>query len=263
MVNADMTDIERQREHFNQISERYRQARSHPNHVRLKELIWAHFLSDKAPLQRDGLRVLEAMCGYGEGHDILSAQLGVSLDYEGFDYSDDVVAFMNQRYPERLVTHRDVTTYEPRGEAFDVILLCGGLHHVPNHCDEALQRMSEALKPGGYMINLEPTHGTALTRWVRQRIYERNALFDEQTERAFEVDEYFALFARHGFEIADVIYPGLLSYVLYYNPDAFPALNHGPQAAVEALFALEKPWLRTDLARSLSFATLAMWRKPS
>jgi hypothetical protein len=58
------------------------------------------------------------------------------------------------------------------------------------------------------------------------------------------------------------MYPGLAAYVLYYNPDAFPALNFGGPETVRRLFALERPFLRSAAARTLSFATLSLWRKP-
>ncbi len=254
-------DLERQREHFKSISERDREARSHGNHKHLKHLIWEAFLEGKPELDRPGLRVLEAMCGYAEGHDILETHLGVELDYEGFDYSDSVVDYMREHRPELHISHHDVTQFTS-AKRYDLIVVLGGLHHVPNHCDQALERLYEALEPGGYMINLEPTHGLWLTRTVRELIYAKNSLFDELTERAFDVDEYEATFERHGFELADAMYPGLLSYVLYYNPDAFPLLNLGDASTVDTVFNLERPLLRTPLARACSFATLALWRKP-
>lgn len=36
------------------------------------------------------------------------------------------------------------------------------------------------------------------------------------------------------------IYPGLLAYVLYYNPYAFPSLNKGSVKFVEFIFNCEK-----------------------
>jgi hypothetical protein len=123
--------------------------------------------------------------------------------------------------------------------------------------------MAHALAVGGCLLNFEPTHGNWLFGKVRERIYARNDLFEAATERAFGLGEYFDMFERAGLERVDAIYPGLLAYVLYYNPDAFPALNVGGPGVVRALFNLERPLLRSRLAAALSFATLSMWRKPA
>ena len=57
-------------------------------------------------------------------------------------------------------------------------------------------------------------------------------------------------------------WPGLASYVLYYNPDAFPSLNLGGERAVRTAFALDRPFFRTPIGRFFSFATLSLWRRP-
>ncbi len=122
--------------------------------------------------------------------------------------------------------------------------------------------LAASLRPGGLLINLEPTHGNPLARMVRERIYRRNQLFDAETERAFSVEELDAMFVSAGLELAYRTYPGLLGYVLYYNPDAFPGLNLAGTRAVNMLFALERPLMATRIGRWLSFATLAVWRSP-
>jgi hypothetical protein len=121
--------------------------------------------------------------------------------------------------------------------------------------------LTSALRRGGYFINLEPTNGNSIARMVRERIYERNSLFDEKTERAFDVDTLFSFFQNAGLSLSKVMYPGLLSYVLYYNPDAFPSLNLGGERCVRAAFAADRLFFRTALGRILSFATLTAWRK--
>jgi hypothetical protein len=125
-----------------------------------------------------------------------------------------------------------------------------------------VRNLAPGLRPGGLFINLEPTHGNPVTKAVRDRIYRRNALFDERTERAFGVGELYAMFRGAGLELVEAQHPGLLSYVLYYNPDAFPNLNLGGERCVRAAFALDRPFLRTFVGRRLSFATLTLWRKP-
>ena len=117
--------------------------------------------------------------------------------------------------------------------------------------------------PSGTDINLEPTHGNPVTKFVRNRIYASNDLFDEQTEEAFPVGSLFSMFRANGLERKTAMYPGLLSYILYYNPDAFPGLNLGGEKAVRSLFALDGLFMHNAIGRTFSFATPSLWQRPA
>lgn len=253
--------VERQKLHFDRIATEYRRARQGENHGLLKRLIWSDFLADKRDwLGKPGLRVLEAMCGFADGEAILKSALGSAPHYTGFDYSDSVVDTMNKVAPSLGVFRQDVTTFVPT-ETYDLVMCLGGLHHVPHAADRAVRNLVAALAPGGRFISLEPTAGNPLFARVREAIYRRNPLFDAETERGFGMAELTGLFERAGLVCEDICHPGLLAYVLYYNPDAFPRLNRGGPGLVRAIYALERPFLRTSLARWLAFATLSVWRK--
>lgn len=255
-----MDKIQRQREHFNSVSERYHDARQHPNHLLLKELIWSSFLGPHNELKKDNLNVLEAMCGFADGKRILESILGINVKYSGFDYSDDVLTTLKEEQPELNVFHADAGAVELT-EQYDVIILLGGLHHVPHIAKQVVERLSKAIKPGGYFINLEPTSGNPLFTMIRDRIYKKNSLFDEETERAFDVKELLDFFTSAGMEAKDITYPGLLSYIMYYNPDAFPFLNIGGAPMVKTTFGLDRLFIRNVIGRTFSFATLSLWQK--
>jgi SAM-dependent methyltransferase len=255
-----MTKIERQRAHFDSIAAEYYRARRNSNHVLLKSLIWEEFFSRWPAPRRGGVDVLEAMCGFAEGKDIIENGLGIPVRYTGFDYSGEVVARLQNARPELQVTCADVTSFTT-DKRYDIIMILGGLHHVPDAAGDVVVRLAAALKPGGYFISLEPTHGNAVFRLVREAIYRRNALFDSATEQAFAPDRLFALFKTAGLTLVDTIYPGLLSYVLYYNPDAFPLLNRGGAGLVRVTFGIDRPFMRTGIGKMLSFATLTLWQK--
>ncbi len=253
--------IDRQKAHFDSIAGRYEKARLHPNHLCLKRLIWSEFFGDFAAHLPARIRVLEPMCGFADGKAIVSEFLDKRVDYFGFDYSGEVVDRLRSRNPDVNVWQQDVSTFESVDE-FDLIILLGGLHHVPHIAGDVVRRLADCLAPGGVFINLEPTHGNALFQWVRESVYRRNSLFDETTERAFSVSELNSMFENAGLTQRVMMYPGLLAYILYYNPDAFPALNIGRPGLVRAIWSIERPLVRSGLARALSFATLSMWARP-
>jgi len=255
-----MDDREQQREHFESVSARYFNARQHENHLLLKKLLWDHFLAGKAHILPEGADVLEAMCGYSEGKSILEARFPHRFAYSGFDYSRQLVERAQQRFPGARIFVADATRFE-EPDSCDLLILIGGLHHVYRHTDDVLARLYRAVRPKGHFINFEPTHNNFVFRKLRERIYARNSLFDADTERAYELEELNAAYRRAGFRIEDQIYPGLLSYVLYYNPDAFPRLNLGGARSVRTAFEVDRPFFRSWPGRHLSFATLSLLAK--
>ena len=255
------TRIDRQRRHFDSIAERYETARAHPNHLCLRELIWTELFKGKALHLPDPVSVLEPMCGFADGRRILTENLKVSIEYHGFDFSTEVISRLRKKDPSIDVWEQDVTTFHTDTK-FDFLIILGGLHHVPHAAGKVVANLVECLKPGGLFINLEPTHGNGLFERIRSWIYKRNSLFDEETERAFSVEELCGFFERAGLENVDIFYPGMLAYVMYYNPDSFPSLNIGGPRLVRAIWSLERRLVRGGIARRLSFATLSMWRRP-
>lgn len=255
-----MDKIEKQREHFENISEKYYNSRQLKSHLLLKDLMWDYFLKDKDCLKKNNLRALEPMCGYGEGKDILEKHLGTKILYSGFDYSKNLVEKIKKSNPLADVVEMDITKFNPT-EKYDLIIIIGGLHHVPFHVNSVLSKLYEALEKNGHFIYFEPTHNNWLFRKIRERIYKKNAFFDNDTERAFELKKINQVFLRHDFKIIDQIYPGLLSYIFYYNPDAFPFLNKGGNGLVKALFNFDKLFFRNFIGKKLSFATMTLLQK--
>lgn len=253
--------IEQQKAHFNSIAEKYETARSGENHLMIKELIWHHCLK-KLPIDRDKKhRTLEAMCGFAEGRTLIVEHLGIDIDYVGFDYSDNVVATLKEKHPGLDIHQKDATEFLPEYASYDVIILIGGLHHVPNHAAKVVKNLSTGLKKGGIFINFEPTYGNPLNQWVRNRIYQSNELFDEETERDFSVKELKSFFTDAKLEPLRIRYPGLLSYILFYNPDAFPFLNFGGLWLVKLTFLIDRLFYKNVIGACFSFATLSVWQK--
>ena len=253
--------VEQQRTHFNEISDKYFTARQSPNHLHLKMLIWKHFFQRNHFLAAEVARVLEPMCGMAEGYSILKSNLKTDFNYLGFDYSENMVSLAKTANPSLDIIWNDVTKFSHSGESFDLILLIGGLHHVYSRTDEVLVNLRHALREGGYFLSFEPTHDNFMARGTRQRIYQNNPLFDDDTEQGFEYRDLQSHFRNAGFIKIDEVYPGLLSYILYYNPDAFPALNIGGLHLVSSIFSFDKLFWANSIGRKMSFATISLWKK--
>jgi SAM-dependent methyltransferase len=253
--------IEQQIEHFNQIASEYYNARQNPKSSLLYSKIWEtvfnnHVLRDlKHPI-----KVLDAMCGFAIGYDILKENLKTDFSYSGFDYSEEMMHYASQRNPSLRLFVCDILNYRDE-DTYDIILLIGGLHHVYTFADQAVSNISKALKPGGFFINFEPTNNNLLWKWIRDRIYKKNRVFDADTEKAFTIKELHTIAQNNNLNVVDELYPGLLAYVLWYNPDAFPSLNLGSLSFVSWLCKMESHIWRTCFARYFSFATLTIYKK--
>ena len=253
--------IEQQRKHFDAISASYFDSRRHPNHVLLKHLMWSNFFADKTYLAESCKRVLEPMCGMAEGHEILRRYLNTDFEYRGFDYSERMVEFAREQRPGLRIEWRDVTTFTAEPLDFDMIILIGGLHHVYSKSAEVVSRLSGALKRGGHFLSFEPTHNSWITRAIRERIYARNELFDSDTEQGFDLEHLERIFANERYRKVDQVFAGLSAYVLYYNPDAFRALNVGGTTGVRFTFSLDRLFWRSSIGRKFAFATITLWER--
>jgi len=206
------------------------------------------------------MSVLEPMCGYGEGKKILEKYLKKTFEYEGFDSSDTLINTVRADFPDINITKIDVTRYKP-AKKYDLIILLGGLHHVPTCAKDVVKNLSEGLKEKGYFISLEATQNNFILKNIRKIIYRTNPVFESDTERAFDLPELNNIFLSGGFKIIEQIYPGLLSYVLYYNPEAFPALNMGNEQMVRFIFNIDKCFFKNLPGKIFSFATLTLLQK--
>jgi SAM-dependent methyltransferase len=251
-----MEDIERQKEHFNKIADLYYSSRQDKKHLLVKKAIWD---SVNIEIEKNAL-VLEAMCGYCDAIEILTMKASQFFNYDGFDYSDVMVRIAKERYPGAHIWGQDIVQFDSN-KKYDFIFVIGGLHHVYKYVDRAIANLINALDEEGRIIIFEPTHNNVIFRKARELIYKHNKLFDAENEKGFSTKEINDLFESKNLLPEQQIFPGLLAYILWYNPDAFPLLNIGGDAFCRLLLALEKPLWRSKLARFFSFATLTVYKK--
>ena len=255
-----MKDLEQQQQHFDSIADQYTSSRQDAKHLAVKSAIWK-FLFSKIQIDRTYcFNILEAMCGAADGYGLIKEHANIQFQYSAFDYSPKMVEEAKKKLPLENIFIQDITTF-PEREKYDIILVIGGLHHVYKHSDKAVHNISSALKDNGLFVNFEPTHNNVLLRKVREFIYKRNSLFDDDTEHGFTTSELNSLMGKYNLTPSFQFYPGLLAYILWYNPDAFPLLNFGTTKATQKLIGLEKKLWTSSFARSFSFATFSCYQK--
>jgi len=255
-----------QREHFNKISDLYVSTRSNKYHLAYKKIWWEAYFPWLIDLIGDNKtkKGLDAMCGNAEIAVYLMEHIP-KLKMDAFDYSDEMV-----RYAKKIVKRKhmainvfkdDILKLKLKPGSYDFVVILGGLHHMPDYTKEILTVMNKVLKPGGYFLNLEPTQNNWFLRWSRKQIYHRNPIFEEATERAFDLDKYNDHFKKADFKVIKQEYPGLLGYVLFYNPDAFPHLNISIVGLARLLAWIDVLLGKTIIGKYWSFVTWTLAQK--
>lgn len=258
-MNVSHTNIkvQKQKEHFEAVSEDYYEATQHPNCIEFNRLIWSYFLQRHREILPKGASVLEPMCGHGIAMGHLADNLHSNFQYTGFDYSEPLVDVARQRMPGGHVFVQDVTTFEPTKQ-YDLIFLAGGLHHVYEQTEEVLTRLRHALAPGGHMLSAEPTYHNVLYNKIGGIIYKRSEKFEHESEQRYGLPELNGCYKGAGFTIVDQCYPGLIAYVIAVSAFCFPRFCIGSPRFIRLLTKAERPMYHSWLGRKLSFSTMTL-----
>jgi SAM-dependent methyltransferase len=155
-------------------------------------------------LVRPGGRILEI----GAGGGAFGAMLGQEFDYVGIDLSD-----ANARHARASgvqVYRCPLSRYLNVGAPFDCVVLFRVFEFLPDPHD-ALARIRELLKPGGYLLMVTPDteslSGTlSTTRWLQEKfpdhliLYSRSALVEILERSGFEITSAgaFVEYREHG-----------------------------------------------------------------
>jgi SAM-dependent methyltransferase len=150
--------------------------------------------------------LLEVGCGGGFAARYLD---GLYETYTGVDYSEELIGYA-QRYnagPAREFLSANIKDFVAR-RRFDVILMVGVLHHMPDPAG-ILERLRGLLAPEGLVVVNEPQRGNpaiSALRWLRKRV--DSSYSPDQVE--FSEGELRALFESSGYDVKS--FPqGLLS----------------------------------------------------
>lgn len=110
-----------------------------------------------------GRRVLDLCCGWGSTLVSLNAH---RLDAIGLDLSPALLRRAQEHGLTRLVC-ADTTALPFRPNAFDIVTVQGGLHHLWfDQFERALVEIDRVLKPGGYFAFSEPCNTWMLRLYI-------------------------------------------------------------------------------------------------
>ena len=141
-----------------------------------------------------GQNVLEAMCASG-------METGFLLDRKARVVGLDVSAANAELFRRRWNMSCHVCSIHATNfvdESFDVVYICGGLHHVLPILSESIAEVHRILKPGGRFCFLEPNRDTWLD--LARRVWYRADSRFHDSERALSYGNDLRPYLEIGFE---------------------------------------------------------------
>lgn len=162
-------------------------------------------------LNLSGMKVLDAMCGSGQTTSYL---LGRGANVTGLDISNEVVETFRACWTEADIVKRSLLDSGLPDNAFDCIVVVGGLHHIHPRVKQAIVEIHRILKPGGYFCFFEP-HSGSLPDIIR-RVWYRFDRFFEDNEASIDVTRLEKDFGDR-FELKKAEYCGNIAFLLVLN----------------------------------------------
>lgn len=241
-----------QKEHYERIAAEYD---NHYNDLYSQKYI-RRFITEPmfSGIDLNGKSVLESMCGGGQVTEFL---LESKAKVTGLDISPQQTANFKRRHPQANVVCGSILNSGIESESFDVVVVVGGIHHMPPHTDESINEIHRVLKPGGYFCFAEP-HSETLAETFRRAWYKRDSLFAEN-EAAINIKELHKSF-ENLFDFKFEKYLGNAGYLFILNSMVFRIPLKLKPVYSPALMVTETV-LNKLLGKPFSCYVVAQWQK--
>lgn len=202
-----------------------------------------------------GANVLEAMCGSGQATGYL---LERGAQVTGLDISETAMAAFASRWPMCDAICASILIADHLRDAFDLVLVVGGLHHVHPYVRRAVDVIHGMLKPGGLFCFVEP-HRESLLDVARRIWYRLDRRMFAEGEAAIDL-EALKRHNVHRFAFEQEVYFGGPGYFLILNSMVFRIPVRWKQRLATWCFKVEG-FLKPVQNRYIAPAVLCVWRK--
>jgi ubiquinone/menaquinone biosynthesis C-methylase UbiE len=261
LVSADGL---RQRAHYDAIAQAYEANLAYP-HTRA----YLSYL-DEALFTAIGERPLgtmaEVCCGLGEAVKLFAGRYNRAV---AVDVSPAMLERAVRECGQASATfvQGDATQLPLADQAFDTVVLLGGIHHV-NDRARLFAEVARILKPGGRCIFREPVSDFALWRWLRAIVYRLSPMLDHATERPLRRAETEPPLEAAGLALEHWSTHGFVGFCLFMNSDVL-FVNRlfrfipGIAAVTRAATLLDAWTLRVPGLADAGLQVVAVARKPA
>ncbi len=205
-------------------------------------------------LNLSGVNTLDAMCGSGQTTEYLLAH---GANVTGLDISNEVIDTFQARWIEAKAVKRSLLDSGLPSNAFDCVVVVGGLHHIHPNVNRAVQEIHRVLKPGGHFCFMEP-HSGSLPDLVR-RVWYRFDRFFSDNEAAIDVGALQKDF-RSCFELKRARYLGNIGFLLVLNSLIF-RIPCGTKKFFSPLLMKLEPVINKLQTKLTSCFVVTQWQK--
>ena len=147
-MNSSFDDMQKQ--HYDLIAARYQRHDDLWSRKYRRKFMYHPMVEG---VELEGRSVLDAMCGSGQTTEFL---LDAGARVIGIDISSEMIKTFKVRWPDCDAVCASFFDNGFGDNAFDCIVIVGGLHHLQPRVDDAVNEAYRILKPGGYLRSAEP-----------------------------------------------------------------------------------------------------------
>jgi ubiquinone/menaquinone biosynthesis C-methylase UbiE len=204
-----------QQEHYDQVAEAYAANLEYP-HTQ-EYMAYLDRCLDDAISNIDLAVCAEVCCGTGEAFALYEDRISMGI---GVDVSESMLAKAQQAFPATRLgfVQGDATMLPLADNAFDTVIMLGGIHHVPDR-KALFEQVFRVLKPGGTFIWREPVSDFWLWRFLRAIVYRVSPMLNHETERPLTFDETVPVLKSAGFEHVTWKTCGFVGFCIFMNSD--------------------------------------------
>ncbi len=253
-----------QQQHYDKVAEAYAANLSYPHtqeYMNYLDRVLREEVDD------DSLGICaEVCCGTGEAFALFEESIDTGI---GVDVSTSMLAKAQQAFSNSRLhfVQGDATLLPLSDNAFDSVIMLGGIHHVPDR-QALFQQVFRVLKPGGVFYWREPVSDFWLWRVLRAIVYRLSPMLDHDTERPLTYDETVPVLENAGFLDIRWRTCGFFGFCLFMNSDVLfvnrwfrfiPGIR-----AITRTFARFDDWCtRRSLLSRAGLQVVGSARKPS
>lgn len=204
-----------QQQHYDQVAEAYAANLQYP-HTQ-EYMAYLDRVLDEAISSIDLAVCAEVCCGTGEAFALYENRIATGI---GVDVSESMLAKAKQAFPAAKLNfvQGDATMLPLADNAFDTVIMLGGIHHVPDR-QALFEQVYRVLKPGGTFIWREPVSDFWLWRFLRAIVYRLSPMLNHETERPLRYEETVPVLESAGFEKNTWKTCGFLGFCIFMNSD--------------------------------------------
>jgi SAM-dependent methyltransferase len=201
-----------------------------------------------------GLNVLDAMSGSGQTTEYLLAH---GANVTGLDISNEVIEKFQARWTKAKAVNRSLLDSGLPNNAFDCVVIVGGLHHIHPNVKRALTELHRVLKPGGHLCFMEP-HSGSFPDLVRRVWYRFDSFFSDN-EASIDIERLQQDFQAQ-FELKRVKHLGNVAFLLVLNSLIFRIPSRAKRLFAPWLLKVE-PLINKVQTKLTSCFVVAQWQK--